>query len=71
MIDFAAAREAMVDRQVRTADVTLYPIIEALLARMRCERDQVVPDARIVLPSTHASHEAVRRGISVHPPRWD
>ena len=32
MIDFAAAREAMVDRQVRTADVTRYPIIEAMLA---------------------------------------
>ena len=32
MIDFAAAREAMVDRQVRTADVTRYPIIAAMLA---------------------------------------
>ena len=32
MTDFAAAREAMVDRQVRTADVTLYPIIAAMLA---------------------------------------
>ena len=32
MVDYAAAREAMVDRQVRPADVTLYPIIEAMLA---------------------------------------
>lgn len=42
MIDFAAAREAMVDRQVRTADVTLYPIIEALLA---VPREEFVPAA--------------------------
>jgi protein-L-isoaspartate(D-aspartate) O-methyltransferase len=40
MIDFAAAREAMVDRQVRTADVTLYPIIEAMLA---VPREDFVP----------------------------
>lgn len=31
MTDFEAARVAMVDRQVRTADVTSYPIIEAML----------------------------------------
>ncbi len=31
MFDYAAAREAMVDRQVRTADVTRYPIIGAML----------------------------------------
>jgi protein-L-isoaspartate(D-aspartate) O-methyltransferase len=31
MIDYAALREAMVDRQVRTADVTRYPIIAAML----------------------------------------
>jgi protein-L-isoaspartate(D-aspartate) O-methyltransferase len=31
MIDYAVAREIMVDRQVRTADVTLYPIIAAML----------------------------------------
>ena len=42
MIDFAAAREAMVDRQVRTADVTLYPIIEAMLA---VPREDFVPAA--------------------------
>ena len=40
MIDFAAAREAMVDRQVRPADVTLYPIIEAMLA---VPREDFVP----------------------------
>jgi protein-L-isoaspartate(D-aspartate) O-methyltransferase len=32
MINYAAAREAMVDRQVRPADVTHYPIIGAMLA---------------------------------------
>lgn len=31
MTDYAVARETMVDRQVRTADVTLYPIIAAML----------------------------------------
>lgn len=31
MIDFAAAREAMVDCQVRPSDVTRYPIIKAML----------------------------------------
>jgi protein-L-isoaspartate(D-aspartate) O-methyltransferase len=42
MIDFAAAREAMVDRQVRTADVTRYPIIEAMLA---VPREAYLPEA--------------------------
>ena len=42
MIDFVAAREAMVDRQVRTADVTLYPIIAAMLA---VPREDFVPPA--------------------------
>ena len=42
MIDFAAAREAMVDRQVRPADVTLYSIIEAMLA---VPREDFVPPA--------------------------
>lgn len=31
MIDYAAAREVMVDRQVRPSDVTRYPIIAAML----------------------------------------
>lgn len=42
MTDFAAAREAMVDRQVRTADVTLYPIIAAMLT---VPREAYVPEA--------------------------
>ena len=42
MTDFAAAREAMVDRQVRTADVTRYPIIAAML---EVPREDFVPDA--------------------------
>ena len=42
MIDYAAAREAMVDRQVRPSDVTRYPIIAAMLA---VPREDFVPDA--------------------------
>ena len=42
MTDFAAAREAMVDCQVRPSDVTRYPIIEALL---RVPREDFVPPA--------------------------
>ncbi len=42
MIDYAAAREAMVDRQVRTADVTRYPIIAAMLA---VPREDFLPEA--------------------------
>ena len=42
MIDYAAAREAMVDRQVRTADVTRYPIIAAMLA---VPREDYLPEA--------------------------
>lgn len=42
MTDFAAAREAMVDRQVRPADVTLYPIIAAMLT---VPREEYVPAA--------------------------
>jgi protein-L-isoaspartate(D-aspartate) O-methyltransferase len=41
MIDYAAARGAMVDRQVRPADVTRYPIIAAMLA---VPRELFVPD---------------------------
>lgn len=41
MFDYAAAREAMVDRQVRTADVTRYPIIAAMLA---VPREDFVPE---------------------------
>jgi protein-L-isoaspartate(D-aspartate) O-methyltransferase len=42
MTDFAAAREAMVDTQVRPADVTRYPIIGAMLA---VPREDYVPEA--------------------------
>jgi len=44
--------------------------VTALVARMRCAKDRMVPDVRIVLCSTEASREALRRGISVHPPGW-
>lgn len=40
MIDFAAAREAMVDGQVRPSDVTRYPII---LAMLDVPREDYVP----------------------------
>ncbi|MFT6773189.1 MAG: protein-L-isoaspartate(D-aspartate) O-methyltransferase [Paracoccaceae bacterium] len=42
MIDFEAARTAMVDRQVRPSDVTSFPIIEAMLA---VPRERFVPSA--------------------------
>jgi protein-L-isoaspartate(D-aspartate) O-methyltransferase len=42
MIDYAAAREAMVDRQVRPSDVTRYPIISAML---EVPRENFVPEA--------------------------
>ncbi|MFO1106183.1 MAG: protein-L-isoaspartate O-methyltransferase [Amaricoccus sp.] len=41
MIDFAAAREAMVDCQVRPSDVTRFPIIAAMLA---VPREDFVPE---------------------------
>lgn len=43
MTDFAAAREAMVDSQVRTSDVTRYSIIDAM---SWCPRELFVPRAR-------------------------
>lgn len=42
MTDFATAREMMVDGQIRTSDVTRYPIIEAFLA---VPRERYVPEA--------------------------
>jgi protein-L-isoaspartate(D-aspartate) O-methyltransferase len=42
MTDYAAAREIMVDRQVRPADVTLYPVIAAMLD---VPREAFVPEA--------------------------
>lgn len=46
MNEFAAARTAMVDRQVRPSDVTSFPIIEAMLAIPR--EAFTAPDARSV-----------------------
>lgn len=42
MTDFASLRETMVDCQVRPSDVTLYPIIEAMLS---VPREDYVPEA--------------------------
>ena len=44
MTDFAAARRAMVDCQVRPSDVTRYAIIEAMLA---IPRERFVPKSRV------------------------
>lgn len=41
MTDFAAARVAMVDRQVRPSDVTSFPIIDAML---RIPRERFTPE---------------------------
>ncbi len=41
MIDYQAARIAMVDGQVRPSDVTLYPVIDAML---KVPREAYVPD---------------------------
>jgi protein-L-isoaspartate(D-aspartate) O-methyltransferase len=46
MIDFAAAREAMVDCQVRPSDVTRYPVIDAMLTVPR--EDYVPPSLKAV-----------------------
>ena len=43
MIDYAAARETMVDCQVRPSDVTKYPIIDALLT---VPREEFVPASK-------------------------
>lgn len=43
MTDYAAARTTMVDRQIRPSDVTLYPIIDALL---KIPREDYVPVAK-------------------------
>ncbi len=42
MTDFATVREAMVDGQVRPSDVTLYPVIEAMLT---IPREDYVPES--------------------------
>ena len=44
MTDFAARRTAMVDTQIRPADVTRFPIIDAFL---RVPRERFVPDSLI------------------------
>jgi len=43
MTDYAAARTTMVDCQIRPSDVTLYPIIDALL---KIPREEYVPAAK-------------------------
>ena len=42
----------------------------ALLSRLRCERDGMVPDARILLELNEVNREALRRKIGAHRPPW-
>lgn len=65
MIDFAAAREAMVDCQVRPSDVTRYPIIEAMLA---IPREEYLPES--LRPVAYlGEHVPIARGRVLLDPR--
>jgi protein-L-isoaspartate(D-aspartate) O-methyltransferase len=65
MIDFATAREAMVDGQVRPSDVTRYPII---LAMLTVPREDYVPDALREVAYL-GEHVPLARGRVVLDPR--
>ncbi len=65
MTDFDAARTAMVDCQVRPADVTRYPIIEAMLW---CPRERFVPRPRRAVAYAGAEIE-VAPGRALLEPR--
>lgn len=65
MIDYAAARTAMVDCQVRPSDVTSFPIIDAML---RVPRERFVPAA--LRPVAYAGeHLSLAPGRVVLDPR--
>ena len=61
MTDFAAARQAMVDCQVRPSDVTRYAIIEAMLW---APRELFVPKARRDVAYAGAEGESPRVQIT-------
>lgn len=65
MTDFAAAREAMVDCQVRPSDVTRYPIILAMLS---VPRENYVPEA-LRSVAYLGEHVPLGRGRVVLDPR--
>lgn len=65
MIDFAAAREAMVDCQVRPSDVTRYPII---LAMLDVPREVYVPDG-LKSVAYHGEHVPLGNGRILLDPR--
>jgi protein-L-isoaspartate(D-aspartate) O-methyltransferase len=65
MTDFAAARENMVDAQIRTADVTRFPIIDAMMAVPR--EDFVPPELRPV--AYLGEHVPIAPGRVVLDPR--
>lgn len=60
MQDYAAAREAMVDRQVRPSDVTRYGIVEAML---RIPRERFVP-----APKRSVAYAG--EAVEIAPNRW-
>ncbi len=65
MIDFAAAREAMVDCQVRPSDVTRYPVI---LAMLDVPREVYVPDGLRAV-AYYGEHVPLGNGRVVLDPR--
>lgn len=60
MQDYAAAREAMVDRQVRPSDVTRYGIVDAML---RIPRERFVPS-----PKRNIAYAG--EAVEIAPDRW-
>ena len=66
MIDYAAAREAMVDRQVRPSDVTRYPIIAAMLA---VPREEFLPAAVATGGLSRRARSAGAGAGAPRPPR--
>ncbi|MFQ5622242.1 MAG: protein-L-isoaspartate O-methyltransferase [Paracoccaceae bacterium] len=65
MTNFAASREAMVDCQIRPADVTRYPIIEAMLS---VPREQYLPN-ELRAVAYAGEHVALGNGRVLPEPR--
>jgi protein-L-isoaspartate(D-aspartate) O-methyltransferase len=65
MMDFAAARRAMVDSQVRTSDVTDLALIAAMLA---IPRERFVPDAMV--PLAYLDRDLPLDGRGAGASRW-
>jgi hypothetical protein len=41
-----------------------------VIQRLRCARDGMVPDVRVVFDQPEVAREALGRRLGVHPPRW-